>query len=114
LSEDEDEENEVEVLQSGKTLKCEIRTDSSSGMKLIDPSLLNFLHEVLENPAENRTVLPKTVQVAIDCFVACVARVGEKSKIKSPKFIAHSEKGRRNLLLSSKLFSTMIYYFSIR
>ena len=89
-----EDEPKMEVIQS-KDLTVEIRIDPSSGKRKIDSNLLDFMRTILANPIDHRAALSKVVSLAIDCFIACVARLGTRPSLEKARlrFTGHSDNG---------------------
>lgn len=100
---DDDEENVIKnakkiskKLKGNDTnLSVKVRRDPITKKKLVDLNLVKHLFNVLNDPIEKRAMLTECVKITVDCFVACLERIGgaTKKKVKSSK--EKKEKGKK-------------------
>ncbi|CAI2327766.1 unnamed protein product [Caenorhabditis sp. 36 PRJEB53466] len=83
---DEDDEDETKV----KKIKKPKAKSDSSGRLIVDSGVYSYLQQVLVLDDETSTPInPSDVRMAVDVFVACVARVG--ADIEAPKYVINEQ-----------------------
>uniref|UniRef100_A0A8R1HIY7 Nucleolar complex protein 2 homolog n=1 Tax=Caenorhabditis japonica TaxID=281687 RepID=A0A8R1HIY7_CAEJA len=87
--EDDDDEDEDDKTKIRKIKKPKTKSDSS-GRLIVDSGVYSYLQEVLALDDESATPInPSDVRMAVDVFVACVARVG--ADIEAPKYVINEQ-----------------------
>ncbi|CAI5443305.1 unnamed protein product [Caenorhabditis angaria] len=87
--EDSDENDEIEGKEKKKVRKPKAKTDHSTGRLIVDSTVYSYLQQVLALEDENTPIDASDAKMAIDVFVACVARVG--ANIEAPKYIINEQ-----------------------
>ncbi|EGT36101.1 hypothetical protein CAEBREN_13390 [Caenorhabditis brenneri] len=86
---DDEDEEEDDKTKIKKIRKPKIKSDSS-GRLIVDSNVYSYLQQVLVLDDEVTTPInPSDVRMAVDVFVACVARVG--ADIEAPKYVINEQ-----------------------
>ncbi|CAD6198617.1 unnamed protein product [Caenorhabditis auriculariae] len=92
---DDEEESDVEELDGEKDVKPErkpkAKQDSASGRLIVDGNIIEYLQNKLDFDTEKEDVSldASAVRMAVDVFIACVARVG--ADLEAPKYIIQEQ-----------------------
>lgn len=73
---EEAELSESELSKNGELSKIKIRRDPNTNKKIVDKNLINYLSNILYDSIGQRSTLVECVKISIDCFIACLERVG--------------------------------------
>ncbi|PIC46318.1 hypothetical protein B9Z55_006050 [Caenorhabditis nigoni] len=88
-SDGDDDEEDDDKTKIKKIRKPKVKSDSS-GRLIVDSNVYSYLQQVLVLDDETTTPInPSDVRMAIDVFVACVARVG--ADIEAPKYVINEQ-----------------------
>ncbi|CAP23839.3 Protein CBR-PRO-2 [Caenorhabditis briggsae] len=88
-SDEDDDEEDDDKTKIKKIRKPKVKSDSS-GRLIVDSNVYSYLQQVLVLDDETTTPInPSDVRMAIDVFVACVARVG--ADIEAPKYVINEQ-----------------------
>ncbi|CAB3405541.1 unnamed protein product [Caenorhabditis bovis] len=87
----DEEEEELDEEDEAKNVKkmVKAKVDSASGRFIVDSRVYAYLQQVLDPADENVKITSSDIRMAIDVFVACVARVG--ADIEAPKYVINEQ-----------------------